>query len=95
MNVLGFCQSAEMLHDAVERSVARRGGEVFHVNREVKAGVHEALTMTLALPLLWGVPPEHERLKTGIESGGGIIDKTVWVWCYQGQSMTSERRAWG
>ena len=65
MNVLGFCQSVEALHDAVERKVAQRGGEIFRVKRDLKSGVHETLTMALALPLLWGVPPEHENLKYG------------------------------
>lgn len=80
MNVLGFCQSIEMLHDSVERKVAQRGGEIFRVQRELKSGIHETLTMTLALPLLWGVPPEHERLKSGIERGGGIIDRVYQEW---------------
>jgi hypothetical protein len=80
INVLGFCQSIEMLHDSVERKVAQRGGEIFRVQREVKSGVHETLTMTLALPLLWGVPPEHERLRNGIVRGGGIIDRVYQEW---------------
>lgn len=84
MNVFGFCQSVEMLHDVVERRVAQRGGEVFKVKREVKGGVHETLTMTLALPLLWGVPPEHERLRNGIESGGGIIERVYQEWFIYG-----------
>jgi hypothetical protein len=80
INVLGFCQSVEMLHDSVERKVAQRGGEVFRVERKLKSGVHETLTMTVALPLLFGVPPEHERLRSGIERGGGIIDRVYQEW---------------
>ena len=80
MNVLGFCQSVEMLYETVEYTVGRRGGEVLRARREVRSGVHEALTMVLAVPMLWGVPPEHERLKNGIESGGGIIDRVYREW---------------
>lgn len=36
--------------------------------------------MTVAIPLLWGVPPEYERLKAGIKTGGGIIDKIERQW---------------
>lgn len=67
----------EMLHERVEATVARRGGEVFRSRLELHGGTHESLSMRLALPLLWGVPPEHERLRSGIESGGGIIDRIV------------------
>lgn len=69
-----------MLYETVERTVARRGGEVLTAERFFKSGVHECLTMALAVPLLWGVPPEHERLKSGIESGGGIIDRVYKEW---------------
>jgi hypothetical protein len=75
INVLGFCQSVDALAESVEHTVASRGGEIWSVKREVKSGVHECLTMALAVPLLWGVPPEAERLRSGIESGGGIIDR--------------------
>lgn len=36
--------------------------------------------MSVAIPLLWGVPPEYERLKGGIKAGGGIIDRVEQVW---------------
>jgi len=80
MNVVGFCQSIEILYERVEYTVARRGGEIMASKRELKSGIHEQLTVALALPLLWGVPPEHERLKSGIESGGGIIERIYREW---------------
>lgn len=36
--------------------------------------------MKIALPYLFGVPPEFERLKAGICSGGGIIDRVEQQW---------------
>lgn len=36
--------------------------------------------MRVAIPLLWGVPPEYERLKGGIQQGGGIIDRVHHTW---------------
>ena len=80
LNVSGFCQSVEILHDTVQRQTMRRGGEIFKVQRELKHGIHETLSIALALPMLWGCPPEHERLRVGIESGGGIIDRIVHEW---------------
>lgn len=58
-----------------------RGGEVFVRERRVAlSGVHEYLHMTVAIPLLFGVPPEYERLKKGIKTGGGIIEKVYREW---------------
>ena len=42
--------------------------------------MHECLHMTVAIPLLWGVPPEYERLEAGIKTGGGIIERVVRQW---------------
>lgn len=42
--------------------------------------MQECLLMTVAVPMLWGVPPELERLELGIKSGGGIIDKVYNEW---------------
>jgi hypothetical protein len=42
--------------------------------------VHEVLLMTVAIPLLWGVPPEYERLKAGIKTGGGVIESVTRQW---------------
>ena len=36
--------------------------------------------MTVAIPLLWGVPPEATRLRESIKSGGGIIDRVQKEW---------------
>lgn len=36
--------------------------------------------MTVAVPMLWGVPPELERLEYGIRRGGGIIEKRFQEW---------------
>lgn len=80
MRTIGFCQSVEFLSETVEYTVTRRGGEVWKKEYELKSGVHESLTMTLALPALWGVPPAHESLMYGIESGGGIIDSIIREW---------------
>lgn len=80
VNLAGFCFSTEQLYERVEDTVLARGGEVFETQRLLKSGVHEALVMTVAIPLLWGVPPEYERLKAGIKTGGGIIDKIERQW---------------
>jgi hypothetical protein len=36
--------------------------------------------MNIALPFLFGVPPQYEKLKRGIRSGGGIIDRVYREW---------------
>lgn len=48
--------------------------------KAVKGGLHEKLTMTVAVPLLWGVPPVSETLHLAVRSGGGIVDKVSWQW---------------
>ncbi|EYU29876.1 hypothetical protein MIMGU_mgv1a0127091mg, partial [Erythranthe guttata] len=45
-----------------------------------KGGLHEKLTMTVAVPLLWGVPPASETLRFAVKNGGGIVDKVYWQW---------------
>ena len=140
INLLGFCQSTEHLHEAVEAAVVRRGGEVFEAERHLsrwgvggwggwqgvgvgglvvrwgraagqrawcgraprahapppphptpphppppppphhRSGVHERLRMAVAIPLLWGVPPEYERLHRSIQTAGGIIDRVYREW---------------
>lgn len=40
-----------------------------------KGGLNEKLSMTVAVPLLWGVPPASESLQIAVRSGGGIVDK--------------------
>ncbi|XP_030516743.1 uncharacterized protein LOC115730267 isoform X1 [Rhodamnia argentea] len=78
--ILGFCRSIEMLSDVVEDAVLEDGGEVVAAEKAIKGGLHEKLTMTVAVPLLWGVPPASERLHLAVRSGGGIVEKVFWQW---------------
>ncbi|GFY83992.1 hypothetical protein Acr_03g0007660 [Actinidia rufa] len=78
--ILGFCRSIEMLSDVVEDTVLEHGGEVVAAEKAIKGGLHEKLTMTVAVPLLWGVPPASETLHLAVQSGGGIVDKVYWQW---------------
>jgi len=71
MNVFGFCQSLEYLAENIHNAIRMRGGEIAHVE-----GQH----VSLCIPLLWGVPPEVERLTRSIEQGGGIIHKVYKEW---------------
>ncbi|KAL4451737.1 hypothetical protein ABPG75_007399 [Micractinium tetrahymenae] len=80
LNLLGFCFSTEQLFERVEETVLRRGGEIFETRRQLKSGVHEVLHMSLAIPLLFGVPPEYERLKRGVIQGGGVIERIQQQW---------------
>lgn len=82
IHVSGFCQSIDFLYEQVEGSVRVRGGEIMNVKRELSGSdmLCESLTLALALPLLWHIPPEHEKLKKGIERGGGIIHKIYKEW---------------
>ncbi|KAH7854017.1 hypothetical protein Vadar_009148 [Vaccinium darrowii] len=73
--IIGFCRSIEMLSDVVEDTVLEHGGEVVAAEKATKGGLHEKLTMTVAVPLLWGVPPASERLRLAVRSGGGIVEK--------------------
>lgn len=41
INILGFCQSIDMLNEALEETVTSRGGEVLEQERKLKSGVHE------------------------------------------------------
>ena len=45
-----------------------------------EGGLNERLTMTVAVPLLWGVPPASETLHFAVRSGGGIVEKVYWQW---------------
>lgn len=78
--IFGFCRSVEMLCDVVEDTVLENGGEVVAAEKETKGGLHEKLTMIVAVPLLWGVPPASETLHVAVRSGGGIVDKVYWQW---------------
>lgn len=76
----GFCRSIEMLSDVVEDSVLEHGGEVVTAEKASEGGLQEKLTMTVAVPLLWGVPPASETLHLAVRSGGGIVEKVYWQW---------------
>ncbi|KAK7277508.1 hypothetical protein RJT34_22522 [Clitoria ternatea] len=78
--IFGFCRSIEMLSDVVEDTVLEHGGEVIAAEKASKGDLHEKLTMTVAVPLLWGVPPASETLHLAVKSGGGIVDKVYWQW---------------
>ncbi|GLT25721.1 hypothetical protein SLA2020_008310 [Shorea laevis] len=78
--IIGFCRSIEMLSDVVEDTVLEHGGEVVAAEKAIKGGLHEKLTMTVAVPYLWGVPPASETLHLAVRSGGGIVDKVYWQW---------------
>lgn len=81
MNVYGFCQSLEYLAENIHDAIARRGGCVDSI---IEEGEHAATTVVyICLPFLWGVPPELDRLKRGIEKGGGIIHKMYPEWIFQ------------
>ncbi|KAK9068480.1 hypothetical protein SSX86_012594 [Deinandra increscens subsp. villosa] len=78
--IIGFCRSIEMLSDVVEDTVLEHGGEVVAAEKASKGGLNEKLKMTVAVPLLWGVPPASESLQIAVRSGGGIVDKVFWQW---------------
>ncbi|KAK0583799.1 hypothetical protein LWI29_003272 [Acer saccharum] len=78
--IFGFCRSIEMLSDVVEDTVLEHGGEVVVAEKASKGGLHEKLTMTVAVPYLWGVPPASETLHLAVQSGGGIVEKIYWQW---------------
>ncbi|CAN6307991.1 unnamed protein product, partial [Urochloa humidicola] len=78
--IFGFCRSIEMLSDVVEDTVLEHGGEVVTAEKASNDGLQEKLTMSVAVPLLWGVPPASETLHVAVRSGGGIVDKIHWQW---------------
>ncbi|XP_004249482.1 uncharacterized protein [Solanum lycopersicum] len=78
--IIGFCRSIEMLSDVVEDTVLEHGGEIVSAEKASKGDMQEKLTMTVAVPLLWGVPPASERIHLAVRNGGGIVDKVFWRW---------------
>lgn len=54
--------------------------QVVAAEKGSKGGLHEKLSMTVAVPLLFGVPPASETLHLAVRSGGGIVDKVFWQW---------------
>ncbi len=63
----------------IEDTVIRRGGEVVFRDWE-PVGLHERLKMTVALPLLNGIPPQWDFLRWSIKEGGGVIEKVRREW---------------
>ncbi|KAK3150509.1 hypothetical protein QOZ80_3AG0234100 [Eleusine coracana subsp. coracana] len=78
--IFGFCRSVEMLSDVVEDTVLEHGGEIVTAEKASNDGLQEKLTMSVAVPLLWGVPPASETLHVAVRSGGGIVEKIYWQW---------------
>jgi len=54
--------------------------QVVAAEKATTEGLHEKLTMTVVMPLLWGVPPAVDTLNHAIRSGGGIVEKTYKQW---------------
>ncbi|URD78985.1 hypothetical protein MUK42_18814 [Musa troglodytarum] len=78
--IFGFCRSIEMLSDVVEDTIVEHGGEVVTAEKVSNEGLLEKLTMTVVVPLLWGVPPASDTLRFAVRSGGGIVEKVYWQW---------------
>ncbi|XP_078173515.1 D-tagatose-1,6-bisphosphate aldolase subunit [Carex rostrata] len=78
--IFGFCRSIEMLSDVVEHTVLEHGGEIVAAEKASSEGLQEKLTMKVAVPLLWGVPPASETLRFAVRNGGGIVEKVYWQW---------------
>lgn len=77
---LGYIfQSAQYL-ECVGLSFVCINVQVVAAEKASKCGLHEKLTMTVAVPLLWGVPPVSETLHLAVRSGGGIVEKVSWQW---------------
>ncbi|PPR80641.1 hypothetical protein GOBAR_AA40073 [Gossypium barbadense] len=51
--------------------------DVVAAEKAIKGGLHEKLSMTVAVPYLWGVPPASDTLHLAVRSGGGIVEKVV------------------
>ncbi|URD78984.1 hypothetical protein MUK42_18814 [Musa troglodytarum] len=60
--------------------VPRRFPQVVTAEKVSNEGLLEKLTMTVVVPLLWGVPPASDTLRFAVRSGGGIVEKVYWQW---------------
>lgn len=78
--VQGFCQSPDILGECIQDAVLHRGGEILEAEKLRKDGAEERLVMTVAIPLLFGIPPEMDTLKSAIEVGGGFLHKIYGEW---------------
>ena len=63
INIEGFCQSVDYLFESIEDTVRQQRGEILLEERELKGGLHEILKLTVAVPFLWGVPPQLDMLR--------------------------------
>jgi hypothetical protein len=54
--------------------------QIVTAEKAINDGLQERLTMSVAVPLLWGVPPASETLHVAVQSGGGIVEKIYWQW---------------
>jgi hypothetical protein len=54
--------------------------QIVTAEKAINDGLQERLTMSVAVPLLWGVPPASETLHVAVRSGGGIVEKIYWQW---------------
>lgn len=77
--IIGFCRSVEMLSDVVEDTVLEHGGEVVAAEKATTGGLQEKLSLSVTVPLLWGVPPASETLHLAVRSGGGIVEKIMFI----------------
>eukprot|EP01024_Parvocaulis_polyphysoides_P007729 TRINITY_DN12279_c0_g1_i1.p1 TRINITY_DN12279_c0_g1~~TRINITY_DN12279_c0_g1_i1.p1 ORF type:complete len:204 (-),score=4.89 TRINITY_DN12279_c0_g1_i1:149-760(-) len=80
IQVWGFCRCVDYLSDVVGDTVISKGGEVMLCTTELKHGVSESLKMMVAIPFLWGIPPELDTLRQAIAFGGGIVHKEQKLW---------------
>ncbi|THU69275.1 hypothetical protein C4D60_Mb08t12730 [Musa balbisiana] len=78
--IFGFCHCIEMLSDVIEDTVVEHGGEVVEVEKVSSGGLQKKLVMTIAVSLLWGVPPASGTLCVAVRSGGGSVEKIYWQW---------------
>lgn len=76
----GFCQSPDILGESIQDAVLGRGGEVVESEKLTKNGAEESLVMTVSVPLLFGVPPEMDTLRSAIEVGGGFLHRMYGEW---------------
>ncbi|PNH06762.1 hypothetical protein TSOC_006843, partial [Tetrabaena socialis] len=84
ISIEGFCQSVDHLFDCVQDALERElDGEVLIKERQLKSGIHEVLKLTVAIPFLFGVPPQLDVLNDAIRTGGGFVDRVRHVWLIQ------------
>ncbi|KAG2498595.1 hypothetical protein HYH03_003346 [Edaphochlamys debaryana] len=84
VSIEGFCQSVDYLFASVQDALeGELGGEVLMQERQLKSGLHEVLKLTVAVPFLFGVPPQLEVLNEAIREGGGAVERIRHLWLMQ------------